>query len=109
MQGYINCASELTSINPEDINLTLGRSDQDVVLARMDIKARNFARVNEELSEWGDSQSIVTNLYKLLLNAVGSSEREHTKLGLLRVNWLEVIDQMATVRIVSHLVPLEHF
>ena len=27
----------------------------------------------------------------------------------MRIDWLEVIDQMATIRIVSHLVPLEHF
>ena len=55
MLGYIYCASELASVDPEDIDLAFGRSDQDVVLARMDIEARNFARVNEELSERSDA------------------------------------------------------
>lgn len=74
----------------------------------MDIKARNFACVNKELSQWCNSKSIVFYFNELLFHTVWPSEREDAELGLLLVEWSEMIYQMATIGVITHIISFKH-
>ena len=76
----------------------------------MDIEARDLTTVDEELGKRGHAESVVLDFDELLLDAVGSSDREHAKLGFLGCHWSELIDQVACRRVLSvHIVALQHF
>ena len=73
MQWHVDSPTELTSVDPEQVDLSLGGGDEDVVFARMIVKACNFAIVDEELRKRRHVHSVVLNFNKLKTDAVGCS------------------------------------
>lgn len=108
VQRHIDGASKLARIDPEDVNFALGRCDENVIVAWVDIEARNFAIVDKELGQRSHPDPVVLNLDELLFDTVGSPEREDTELALARGHRFELVDEVAASWIVSHLIPLQN-
>ena len=74
MEWHVDGSSKLTSVNSEQVDLALGRCNQDVVLAWMVIETCNFAVVNEELCERRHIDPVVFDFNQLEAYAVGCSD-----------------------------------
>ena len=108
MKRDINSATELASVDSEDVDLALRGGDQDIVLAGVDVEAGDLAVVDEELGQRSDSKSVISHFDELLLDAVRSSEGEDAELGLLGVHWSKMIDEVTAVRVISQVVSLHN-
>ena len=75
----------------------------------MDVEARNFTVIDEELGQWRHTKPIILHFDKLLFHTVWPSQREETELCLLLVNLAELIDQMTTIWVIEdEVIPLKH-
>ena len=83
MQRHIDGSSKFAGIDPEQVDLSLGGSDEDVVLARVEVEARDLAVVDEELREGRHIYPVVLDLNQLKAHAVGCSDRKDAELGFV--------------------------
>ena len=75
----------------------------------MDVEARNFTVIDEELGQWRHTKPVIFHFNKLLFHTVWSSQREETELRLLLVNLAELIDQMTAVWVIEdEIIPLKY-
>ena len=74
MKRYIDGATQLACIDPEDVNFATRGSDKNIVLAWVDLKARDLSFVNEELSHGSHAKPVILHLDQLLLDTIRSSK-----------------------------------
>ena len=74
MERDIDGATKLSCVDAEDVHFATRGSDQDVVLAWVNLKARDLSIIDEELRHGCHTQSVILHLYQLLLDAVRSTQ-----------------------------------
>ena len=83
MKWHVDSSSKLASVDPEQVDLSFGRSNEDIVLARVVVESRHLAVVDEELREGRHIYPVVLDLNQLKAHAVGCSDRKDAELGFV--------------------------